>query len=109
MATELTPGALARILDRVAQRGIQQTAPAMRAVGDAVVSEAQQNAHVVTGRLRGGMTASSPQKTGDGWTVGVGVNGVPYAKYHPRIFRKATTSVKPRVSGLVKPLYKSWQ
>lgn len=108
MATEYHNGDLKRILERVAKAGDVQTGAAMGAVGQDMARATQGATHVVTGQLRSSIRATTPVRDGEGWTVGV-TSSAFYAKFHPRLFKKATTAVKPRVVPLMKPLYRSWR
>lgn len=108
MATEYRNGDLKRILERVARDGEEQTKLALAAVAAEMAKQAQADAHVVSGQLRSSMSATEVVQDGQGLTVGI-TSSVPYAKYHPRLFKKVAKAVAPRVEPLMKPLYTRWR
>lgn len=108
MATEYHNGDLKRILERVAKDGDASTRAAMAAAGKSLESTTQGLTHVVTGQLRSSIAATEPTQDANGWTVGLKAT-VPYARFHPRLFRKAGKAAKASVVPLMKPLYHSWR
>lgn len=139
MASELTPGAIGRSLDKVRLHAEAQSPKALVALAQQVERQAKENAksgshrkgephvpgtgpgpNVVTGSLRRAITHTQPRKDSVGWHVRVGLaaGAAPGRKHLETGLRNGATypfllpaarAVKGRAAGLIVPMYKSWK
>lgn len=132
MATELTPGLLAKIVAQVEQGGEEGAKAGLVAVAQTVETKAKANANsgshrkgephvpgtgpgpnVVTGNLRRSITHQPPQQDSQGWFVRVGVAGTAsYGQYVEKLYPflgPAVTEMRGRIAALMKPGFKHWR
>lgn len=132
MATELTPGVLAKIVAKVQQGGDEGAKAGLVAIAQAIETRAKMNANsgshrkgephvpgtgpgpnVVTGNLRRSITHQPPEQDGSGWFVRIGVaSTASYGQYVEKLYpflEPAVTDMRSRISSLMKPGFTHWR